>query len=259
MVLLLLLLLLWPLLALAELKTFAIVSDTHVGSPDSMYTAFIKIMEENKIEVIIHTGDAIHKPGSTAQWSEFFKITGPGKTLHLAPGNHDIRGKASLSTYLKFFPKKYYSFTDGDTIFILLNTELPGEESRITGEQFQWLKAELQRPFLFKFVFLHEPLFPLFARRHGLDRHKTARDELHRLFVKQGVQLVVAGHDHLYYRTEEQGVIYVIGAGAGGQLEYLSMNTDFFRYIVGTRTPEGYSFIARDMDGGIRDEFAVMR
>lgn len=257
--LLVFLFLLWPFLAQAELKTFAVVSDSHVGSPDSVYPAFIRIMEEKKIEVIIHTGDAIHNPGNSQQWSKFLKITGPGKALHLAPGNHDIRGKAALSTYLKFFPKKYYSFSDGDTLFVLLNTEIPGEESRITGEQLQWLKAELKRPFPYKFVFLHEPLFPLLTHRHGLDRHIAARDELHRLLVQNKVSLVVTGHDHLYYRTEKQGIIYVIAAGGGGQLEYFPKDSDFFRYIVGTRTPEGYSFVVKDLDGGVRDEFSVTR
>ncbi|MCX5809782.1 MAG: metallophosphoesterase [Proteobacteria bacterium] len=249
-----------PLFAQAELTSFAIISDTHTGSEDSVYPAFIRIVEEQNIEVIIHTGDAIHNPGRSSQWKRFLEITGPGRILHLAPGNHDIQDKRSLAVYLKFFPELYYSFSDGDTLFVMLNTEIPGEEGMIAGEQLAWLKTELERPFQYKFVFLHRSLFPIVSL-HGLDQYKTARDELHQLFVQKGVSLVVSGHDHLYKRFMKEGIIYVIAAGSGGQSQF-SAFTDtayYFRYIVGTRTGKGYSFIVRDMQGGTGDEFSVTR
>ena len=255
-----LLLFLCPLFAQAELTSFAIISDTHTGSEDSVYPAFIRIVEEQKIRVIIHTGDAIHNPGRSSQWERFLEITGPGKTLHLAPGNHDIQDKKSLAVYLKFFPELYYSFSDGDTLFVMLNTEIPGEEGRIAGEQLTWLKAELERPFQYKFVFLHRPPFPIISL-HGLDQYKTARDELHQLFVQKGVSLVVSGHDHLYNRSMKDGIIYIIAAGSGGQSRFLTFKETnyYFRYIVGIRTNNGYLFIVRNMEGGTGDEFSVNR
>jgi 3',5'-cyclic AMP phosphodiesterase CpdA len=248
--------LLAPLFAFADPTGFAIVSDSHIEAPDSVYETIIRILEDRKAEVIIHTGDAIDKPGSAKQWKRFLEITGQGKTLRLTPGNHDIRGKGSLATYMKLFGKPYYSFADGDTLFVLLNTELPGEESKVAGEQFVWLTAELKRPFQYKFVFLHEPLFP-FWTGHGLDRHKEARDRLHRLFVRQGVSLVVSGHDHIYIRNEKEGVTYVIAAASGGQPRFYRKDTDFFRYILATRSNGSYSFVVKDLEGGVKDEFTV--
>ena len=242
--------------AWAEYPRFAVVSDTHLGAPGSAYPAFIRAMEQEKISLIIHTGDAINNPGSTRQWKRFLEITGPGKTLHLAPGNHDIQGVDSLRVYLTFFSSPYHSFAEGDTLFILLNTELPGEEGMVTGAQLAWLKAELEKPFRYKFVFLHEPLFPVIVD-HGLDRHKEARDALHRLFVQRGVKLVVAGHDHIYQRRLRQGITYVIAGAAGGLPEFLGKNGDSFRYMEAVRTDEGYSFTVKDMEGAIRDLFFV--
>ena len=253
-----LLVLVAPLLAWTQPKTFAIVSDSHVGSPDSVYAAFIRIADERKFDFIIHAGDAIHNAGTPKQWKRFLEITGPGKILHLAPGNHDIHGKASLAIYLKFFPNLYYSFSEGDTLFVILNTELPGETGMITGEQLGWLKTELSKTFRYKFVVLHEPLFPL-VTGHGLDRHKEERDRLHRLFVQKGVALVVSGHDHLYLRSEKQGITYLIVAAAGGNMGYFPKDADFFRYIVATRKNSGYGFVVRDLEGGTRDEFAIER
>ena len=245
-----------PLFAWAELSTFAIVSDSHIGAPDSVYPNFIRIIEEKKIGVIFHAGDAIHNPGSLKQWRKFFEITGPDKTLYLAPGNHDIRGKHSLAVFLKLFPKPYYSFSDGDTLFVILNTELPGEEGMITGEQFAWLAAELGKFFKHKFVFLHEPLYPLVSG-HGLDRHEAERDRLHKLFVQKRVALVVSGHDHLYLRREKDSIVYIIAASSGGNSRYFPKDSDFFRYITATRKKAGYSFVVRDADGGERDVFSI--
>ena len=249
-------LLLSPLPCVAENGTFAIVSDSHVGASNSVYPAFIKAMDEEKIDMLIHTGDAIDHPGSQREWSAFLEMTGPARKLYLAPGNHDIRGTKSVSAYLKHFPKLYYSFPDGGTLFVLLNTELPGEESMIGEEQFSWLKGELERPFQSKFVFLHEPLFPV-VRNHGLDRHREERDRLHRLFMEMGVRLVVAGHDHIYNRSDRSGITYVIAGATGGALPPLALDGDPFRYMVVTRKDGLYSFVVRDMAGIVRDEFVV--
>lgn len=252
------LLLFLPFFVLAEFNSFAIVSDTHVGSEDSVYADFIKIIERKDIKTIIHVGDAIHIPGNKDQWKVFFDITGSDKMLHLAPGNHDINDKRSLCIYLKFFPKLYHSLSHDDTLFIILNTEIPGETSQITGKQLQWLKRELEKPFRYKFVFLHRPLFPILSGR-GLDRYKDARNELHRLFVDKGVSLVVSGHDHLYNRSTRDGITYIIAAGGGGQSHFPTFNDTryFFRYIIGKRENESYSFIVKDLEGDTGDEFNI--
>ena len=249
-------LLLSPFPCPAENGTFAIVSDSHVGASNSVYPAFIKAMDEAKIDMVIHAGDAINRPGSEREWTAFLEMTGPTRKLYLAPGNHDISGARSVSVYLKHFPRLYYSFLEGDTLFVLLNTELPGEESMVTGEQFEWLKGELERPFQRKFVFLHEPPFPV-VPNHGLDRHKEERDRLHRLFVESGVRLVVSGHDHIYDRSSRSGITYVIAGATGGVLPFPARDGDPFRYMVVAWKDGVYSFVVKDMAGVVRDEFLV--
>ena len=246
-----------PAVVKAQHPTFAIVSDSHIGYPGSAYPAFIQAVEREKIDTIVHTGDAIDSPGNRFQWKRFLDITGPGKTLHLAPGNHDIRGEASLRVFLSFFPEPYHAYSEGDTLFLLLCTELPGEEASVTGEQFEWAAEELQRPFRYKLVFLHEPLFPAMPG-HGLDRHKEMRDRLHQLFKEQGVSLVVAGHDHLYDRSTRDGITYVIAGRTGGwSFPEASSYGDSLCYTEAWGTTDGYVFIVRDMDGGIRDRYSL--
>jgi predicted phosphodiesterase len=251
-------LLLLPLCLWAQLQPFAVIGDTHVGSKGSAYQTFIDALDKQGIDVIFHLGDAIDHPGSEAQWAEFQRITGPGKTVYLVPGNHDIDSRRSLAAYLKLFHQPYYSFSEEDTLFLLLNTELPGERGMVTGEQYAWLEGELRRPFRYKFVFLHEPLFPAFAG-HGLDKYPETRDRLHDLFVRTGVSLVMAGHDHLYRRDVKEGVTYVIASGGGGRLYFSSLTGGFLHYVIGTKGDKGYSFVVKDMAGEVRDRFAIER
>jgi 3',5'-cyclic AMP phosphodiesterase CpdA len=252
-----LVLLLAPLSLRAQYAAFAIVGDTHVGAPGSVYPAFIRNMEEEGTHMIVHTGDAINNPGNLSQWAQFFDITGSDKTLYLAPGNHDIGGRKSLDVYMGFFGTPYSSISDGDTLLVFLNTELPGEESRIAGEQLAWLDAEMARPFRYKIVFLHEPLFPV-IHQHGLDRHSQERDNLHLLFVRSGVSLVVAGHDHLYDRSMRDGITYVIGGRAGGKA-WPTRNGRSTCYIMARRTGDFYSFQVKDANGRVKDTFTVKR
>jgi 3',5'-cyclic AMP phosphodiesterase CpdA len=239
----------------AERATFAIISDTHVGTRNSVYPAVIHALDRQKVEMIIHTGDAVNKGGSRAQWERFFKITGRGKRLHLAPGNHDLRRAGGYEQYSHFFPETYYSFEEEGTLFFILNTELPHEEGRITGRQFEWLKKELDKPGFYKFVFLHEPLFPL-VRFRGFDRHRRERDRLHNLFRDNGVSLVVAGHDHFYSRMVKDGITYVIAPGLGGKF-FVPRGKGSFRYILASRMNGRYAFDVVDLSGGLHDHFFI--
>jgi 3',5'-cyclic AMP phosphodiesterase CpdA len=244
-----------PLLTWAQ--HFAIVSDSHVGARDSNYTEIIKRIDDEKIETIFHTGDAINRPGDAKLWKRFLDLTGADKTLHLAPGNHDIDSTRSLKVFLQFFPDSYYSFSEGDTLFLILNTEFPGEDRRIAGDQLSWLTKELDKSFRYKFVFLHEPPFPL-LRLHGLDVDEESRDKLHRLFVQKGVSLVVAGHDHSYYKTVKDGVVYVI-TPRSRLISGLFINDGKPGYITVHRKGKGYSFTVRDNSGGIQDSFSIKK
>ena len=238
------------------------IGDTRIGQTESVYTAFIRQMEKEKITTIINLGDAISTPGSPTEWERLLEITGKGKTLHVALGNHDVYDKASLDLYTKLFEKQpYYSVEKGDTLLIFLSTEMPQQWGKIIGEQLTWLQAELKRAFVYKLVFLHRPPFPTtFGTGHGLDRYGPDRDKLHQLFVENGVALVVAGHEHLYNRAQKDGLTYVITGGGGARLlTYREDHGGFHHYVIAKRQNGGYLFTAYDMKGNVRDEFLVKK
>jgi len=240
--------------------SFGIIGDTRIGVQETVYTLFLEQMEKQGIRLIFHTGDVINKPGCHEEWKKFLDLSHDKGTIHIAPGNHDINNYRSLKTYKQIIQKPpYYSFSIDDTQFIILCTEMPDSIGRITGAQLAWLKKELQKPFQYRFVFLHKPPFPSpFGQRYGLDRFPEERDTLHQIFVAYRVNVVFAGHEHLYYRKEKDGIMYVITGGGGAPLlTFQEEFGGFFHYIIAKRLNGGYVFRVYTMTEKIKDEFII--
>jgi 3',5'-cyclic AMP phosphodiesterase CpdA len=242
-------------------QPFAIIGDTHVGLTSSIYPSFIEAIDRLGITTIVHLGDAVDRASSAAQWTTFEEMTGTGKMLHLVPGNHDVDGSGSLGRpefRAKFLPLPYYSFSDDDTLFVVLNTELPGQRGTVTGTQCKWAETELQKSYRYKFVFLHRPLFSA-VPGHGLDNDPVERDKLHDLFVRTGVSAVFSGHDHVYRRSQKDGVTYIIASGGGGPLYFSAANGGFFHYVIARRDGPEFSFTVRNLNGEVKDHFTLTK
>ena len=138
-----------------------------MGYPRMEYPSFMQTIGDERIERIIHVGDAIDKPGNMTNGGGFSTSPGAGEDPSSCTGQPRRKRRRSLRTYLALFPEPYRSFSDGDTLFLLLCTELPGEESTIGGNSLRGSRRTTTT-FRYKFVFLHEPLFPV-VPFHGLD------------------------------------------------------------------------------------------
>jgi len=242
----------------ADYPSFGIIGDTKIGVTEAVYKRFLKKIAQEGIDLIFIVGDVIDHPGAVKEWERFLELTGATITFHITPGNHDINSARSLKAYERIIGKPlYYALAFNDIQFIILCTEIPGETSKVTGRQLEWLKNTLEEPFAQRIVFLHRPLFPTsFGRRYDLDRYPADRDMLHDLFVKHNVKLVFAGHEHLYNRSEKDGITYVIAGGGGSRLlTFDEEHGGFFHYIVAKRGEEGYIFNVYDINNALRDTF----
>jgi 3',5'-cyclic AMP phosphodiesterase CpdA len=154
----------------------------------------------------------------------------------------------------------YYSFVGGNSLFVVLDSYIKGEDKRITGEQFKWLEqvlaASKQKH---TFVFVHHPLYPEKGKgkHHGnsLDRYKEDRDRLQALFVKHQVTAVFAGHEHLYLRKTVGGIPHIIAGGGGAPLYAKDEDGGFHHYVYVTVDGDKVSGEVWDMNGKIRDRF----
>jgi hypothetical protein len=154
----------------------------------------------------------------------------------------------------------YYFFTAGNSLFVVLDSYLKGEDKKITGEQFKWLEQVLASSRQkHKFVFVHHPLFPEAGKgkHHGncLDRYKEERDRLQALFVKHGVAMVFLGHEHVYLRKTVDGVPHIIAGGGGAPLYAKDEEGGFHHYVLVTVAGDKVSGEVVDVNGKVRDRF----
>lgn len=126
-------------------------------------------------------------------WGAFKARTYP------APGNHDY-GMPGASGYFDYFGvragdrnKGYYSFDIGQWHIVSLNSN---RELEPGSPQMVWLAADLQQhPHACVLAYWHHPRFS--SGPHGDDVRLKA---IWALLYRQGVSVVVAGHDHDYER-----------------------------------------------------------
>ncbi len=245
--------------------TFVVLGDNRSG--DETYKKIVSMIVERKPDFVVNTGDMIAKPGDKEQWAKFWEMSKPITVPYfLSVGNHDVHPKVPRSekTYKEQVDlpgdKLYYSFAAGNSLFIVLDSCLEGQEKKITGEQFSWLSGVLANSReRHKFVFLHHPLYTDLGKGHhsydSLDKYPESRDLVEALFAKYRVDAVFAGHEHYYQRRTVDGVIHIIAGGGGAPVYDREEDGGFFHFVRVTVDGDRVSGEVVDINGKIRDRF----
>ncbi len=129
-------------------------------------------------------------------------------------GNHDWYTPGA-QPYLDYFTlpgnERYYTARRGPVEFFMLDTNKSEPDGySVASAQAQWLQQQLAASNApWKIVMLHYPPYSSSAR-HGSD------PMVQWPYVAWGASAVIAGHDHLYERLQENGLPYFVN-GAGGK------------------------------------------
>jgi 3',5'-cyclic AMP phosphodiesterase CpdA len=211
--------------------SFAVVGDSGSGGKGQLAVA--ALLGRLEPDLILHTGDVVYPGGEERHYDRrfFAPYRSLIKDVPVFPvlGNHDVRQENGAAFLENFHPpldrpgstKRYYSFDWGDAHFVALDSELYYHDK---GSSATRQKAFLERDLLstskrWKVAFLHRS--PYGSSRHGGD--ERIRADLEPLFARHGVDLVFAGHDHVYERTVPiRGVSYVL-SGGGGKYPFLAV------------------------------------
>lgn len=241
---------------------FVAIGDSQDGN--KTYTRLLQNIVGHKPDFVVHLGDMVSS-GREEQWDRFFEMT---EVLQVpffpVAGNHDVGSRPKgEETYRNQFRlpggKTYYSFRAGECLFIALDSEKGS--GMILEEQWSWLEENLYNsPGTCKIVMLHRPLFlPIDSFKAGrtMDRFPSHRDNLHRLFTKTGVTMVLAGDDHRYDRREKDRILYIITGGGGSPLAALKGRGGYFHYVWVTVYREGLEGVVVDQEKQVRDRFAI--
>jgi hypothetical protein len=231
--------------------SFAVGGDNRPNSDTTVQPAtwntIVGQMAAENIDLSLNVGDMIYGLSAdsldrfVAKYDGLFSVTAPlsaSAPIYNAIGNHEFvnvaNGKAAYEQEFTLpvnngsdaatYGEHYYSFDNGNTHFIALSTEIPGEWGLITGNQKSWLAQDLAAASgKWIVVFMHRPLF---RGTHPYDpwvnTSNTAgqanKAEIHNLFVQNGVDVVFEGHDHFYLHHLEDGIQYIITGGGGAPL-----------------------------------------
>ncbi len=243
---------------------FAVIGDTRSGG--DAYPRLVHRMMEQRPDFIVNTGDMVQSP-KRVLWADFWEKSKPITVPYFfATGNHDIGDEKSEALYgqQSGLPgnKFYYAFALGDSLFIVLDSSIPGQDKKITGEQYVWLEDLLSTSTQkHKFIFLHYPLYPENGRGHHyggcLDKYPKERDRLQRLFTEYKVTIVFSGHEHLYLRKVIHGVTEIITGGGGAMLYTGEESGGFHHFIVVTVEGDKVEGRVIDIDGKVRDTFQL--
>ncbi|MEO8678085.1 MAG: metallophosphoesterase [Vicinamibacterales bacterium] len=192
---------------------FAVIGDSGTGDK-AQYEVATQLADSIQVfpfEFVIMLGDNIYGSERPQDFQKKFEI--PYKTLldlkvlfYAALGNHDDPNQRFYKPF-NMGGQRFYSFQRKDTRFFVLDSNY------MDKDQQAWLEKELANSTSkWKIAYFHHPLYSSGAT-HGSE--VDLRTIVEPLFIKYGVSLVFAGHEHFYERIKPQkGIAYFTSGGA---------------------------------------------
>ena len=201
------------------------------------------VNSDENLEFILHSGDMVYNGGEQDDWDRYYEdislAVDKGVQFYYAVGNHETYTyrlpdgsygpqELNFSTYMENVEmpgnERYYSFDYKNKIHIIvINTEefwdsSAADEFAITAEQKQWIIDDLSSNTMeFTIAMYHRPSYSVRSDSRVEDAAEV-RKVLEPIFQEYDVDLSISGHDHYYYRTVRNEIVYLTTGGAGAPL-----------------------------------------
>lgn len=237
--------LLWA--AAAHGWSFGVCGDSR-DDKDGIFPRILAEVRDSDMEFLIHTGD-LERPGGKKSWRMFkAKTASFPKPLHIAIGNHEIRG-GTREEFARFFGlgSTSYGFTHRDTHFAIIDNA----GGSLPDSTLQWLDKELgahpkrKNGIARLVVAMHFPpqadnIFP-----HGTVKGYADQSiKLLKVLSRHKVDLLLCGHEHMHLVEDWNGTKVIVSGGAGAPLVPF----------------QKYGFYRIDVtEGGIREKFIPIK
>ncbi len=216
--------------------TFGIIGD--FGGNNAGSKAVAKSINSKKPDFIITVGDNNYPRGCLATIDEnigqyysnyignYHGSYGDGASINKffpTLGNHDWDASTHCPAgdtlpYEQYFTlpgnQRYYDFEKNGIHFFALDSDTREPSGNTKGSaQYKWLVEKLKNSKAhFKIAYFHHA--PYSSSYHGSNKN------LQWDFAKLGIDVVLAGHDHIYERIERNGILYFVNGIGGADSNY---------------------------------------
>ena len=248
---------------------------------DPSHAAVVKQMVAASPDFLLHTGDYVEDGGNAKDWQTFFDIERPllsRACLYGTVGNHELVDK-DATYFLKYFalgqgtaidggssagPQLSGTIRWGNSRFFLFNAMA----KYTAGRDREWLERELvasdaEEGIVWRVLVVHHGIWS--SGPHG-DNQAFLDAKLPALFREHHVDLVFAGHDHIYERGIEDGLAYVVTGGGGAPTYELAKPRPMVRkaeasrhFVEVTSSPESLAMVTRRVDGSILERCNLLK
>jgi hypothetical protein len=206
---------------------FLVYGDNRTGT--AAHASVVAAMTKIPADFLVNTGDLVQEGGRRAQWKEFFDIEGPllrDRAVFSAIGNHERYEDDAAQNFESYFgfdspdggPARPYGTVALGNVRLFFLDAMHDWDS---GSERAWLERELAetddehgRPW--RIAVMHHS--PWSCGHHGPNK-KLVDAHVPELLAAHRVDLVLAGHDHLYERGDGRLMKYIVTGGGGGPLD----------------------------------------
>jgi len=195
---------------------FGVIGDSGTGDQGQFDAAkeMAKARATFAFDRVIMLGDNIYGGQGPRDLADKFAkpykaLLDAGVKFYASLGNHDDPANRAYPLW-NMGGERYYTYATQNVRFFALDS------SQLDDKQVAWLENALKNAREeWKICYFHHPIYSD-GGRHGSS--VDLRVVLEPLFVAHGVNVVFAGHDHIYERLTPQKGIYYFVEGASGQL-----------------------------------------
>ena len=218
--------------------SFIVFGDNHAGFifDDSAFLKIIHRMNrENRfkklnMDFVVNLGDVAFMKGTAWDYRIYdrlrAKIRWPVISLM---GNHDDDAHGE-HLFKENLGKKEFSFIDRNSYFIVLDNKI----TALSEEQCRWLEEELQKSasYAHRFIFMHKQALSLYQQSWFRPELGHWSYQFMKLCEKHKVDIVFAGHEHMFREATYGGVRYVMTGGGGMLPQIPEAEGGYLHYIV---------------------------
>jgi predicted phosphodiesterase len=218
--------------------SFIVFGDNHAGFifDDSAFLKIIHRMNrENRfrklnLDFAANLGDIAFMKGSMWDYRIYNRLRARIKwPLISLMGNHDD-DRHGEHLFKKYLGRKEFSFTNRNSYFIVLDNKI----TALSETQCRWLEEELQKSasYAHRFIFMHKQAVSLYQQSWFRPELGAWSYRFMKLCEKYKVDIVFAGHEHMFREAAYGGVRYVISGGGGMLTQIPEAEGGYLHYIV---------------------------